>query len=225
MFAWWQSGRTALVPGWLFADGDGGAGGSDGAREGAGDDTAGKGKDDQPGGAADAGGDKGGGEKVFTQADVDRLIGERLKREREAQEKKEREAEEQRKAEEAKQQGEWQKLAEQHEGKVKELTAALETATAELEGLKKIVQAQLDEGLKALPKDVLDLDLVPGEDRPLTERLAGLAKAQAVAARIKGGSNTPGTPQNEPKKTGAAGAGQSDEEARRGQKTLTQRGF
>jgi hypothetical protein len=152
-----------------------------------------------PGSSADDGG-KGGApaagsgeskpEKTFTQADIDKIVKDRL-------------AEQKRKLEgdaataKAKEQGEWQAVAEKHEARVKELEP-LEEQVTRYRGL---LAAQIDAQIKDWPAEVKALD--PGGD-DLDARMAWVEKSKPLAEKLgkaltapdtdagKGGRPTPG---------------------------------
>ena len=101
----------------------------------------------------------------------------KLRQHEEAQRKQEEETQ---KAlqERLKQQGEFQKLAEQHEHRVKELEPVQERYTA-LSGL---LADQIKAQVKDWPKEVKDL--LPGDDTPIEVRYAQVQKLQALAIQL-----------------------------------------
>lgn len=92
-------------------------------------------------------------EKVFTQADVDRIIKERLEREKTAREKSAAKAREEAEAEGLKKSEEWQTLAKKLEARVGELEPMGEQVTRYKGALEKYLEAEK----KDLPKHVLVL--------------------------------------------------------------------
>lgn len=128
------------------------------------------------------------GEKLFTQADLERQIDDRLKRERskaEAQAQKAKtQAEEQRKAE----QGEWQKLAEERKVQLEQLSAKSELA----DRLQEIVAKQLDAELKAWPESVRAI--MPSDDSPLLERLEWTERTRPLANELMAAKGTQSIP-------------------------------
>lgn len=93
------------------------------------------------------------GDKKFSQAELDALIAERLKRQKaafEAQQQKQKDEAEQRTLTEQQQ---YKELAAKHEARVKEL----EPLQSEVETLRAIVQQQLDVAKKDLPKHITAL--------------------------------------------------------------------
>jgi hypothetical protein len=169
------------------------------------------------GGADDAGGNKAADVKLFSQADLNAAIEARLARERETEKRRQAAEAEKAKAETAKEQGKWQELATQHETKAGELQAELDQLKPELDGLRALLAAQVEAGVKALPEELREL--VP-EDLPLAKRLDLLGKAQKAAE--KGRPPAPGNGPN-PRVADAAGKGKTDQTAREIQDQFTRR--
>ncbi len=128
-----------------------------------------------------------GGEARFTQADVDRLIKDRLDRERrkshEATEKARQEAE----AKGLQEQGKFKELADQLAAKVTELTPYQERITAYDAALK----PHIDDRIKALPEALRDL--VDSDADALT-MLDTLAKLETAARKLQPAETPPAQP-------------------------------
>lgn len=126
--------------------------------------------------------------KSFTQADVDRIVADRLSREKvkaqELADKARHEAE----TAAALKNGEFEKLATDYKSQLDALTPKAEYA----ERLVETLTAQLDARVKRLPADVAVLD--PGGD--VLARLTWLDKAEALAAKLTGAAQ--GTQGNKP---------------------------
>lgn len=143
---------------------------------------------------------------------VDDMLKERLERERKKAADAAQKAREEAEQEAAAKNGEWQKLAEQHGAKVKELTAQfdtlsgqVETLTAQKERLETALRAQLENARKDLPKPVLSLL----EKQDIVDQLEWLATNRAELQRANG-VGVPSTPRPAGALNGAA-----SEEARR----------
>lgn len=109
-------------------------------------------------------------EKTFTQTDVDRLVEERLaEREKVAKEEAAKKA--------AKEEGKWQELAQQYEGRI----AELEPQAKRAEELAKLLNERIDAQIKDWPEEVRALD--PGHEK-LDDRLAWLDKGKALAEKL-----------------------------------------
>jgi hypothetical protein len=94
------------------------------------------------------------------QAYIDDKLKERLERAQRSADKKAQEAREQAAADAAAKNGEWQKLAESREGKIKELSAQVETITSlqeKADKYEKALKAHLDTQRTGLPAHVLVL--------------------------------------------------------------------
>lgn len=124
------------------------------------------------------------GEKLFTQADLERAIDDRLKRERAkneaAQTKAAQEAEDRRKVE----QGEWQKLAEERKTQLEQLAPKGELA----DRLSEIVAKQLEAEIAAWPESVRSI--MPGDDSPLLERLGWAERTRPLAQELMAAQGT-----------------------------------
>ena len=117
---------------------------------------------------------------------------------------------------EAKAKGEFEKLAEERGTKLAEATTQAKTLTDERDALQAQVTAYEDrdrkrikDGLKDLPEDLAEFD--PGEDVPLSQRLAWYAKAEAQAAKrvtdpARGNGRLPDRLKGDPKADEAARA-------------------
>lgn len=147
-------------------------------------------------------------EKVFTQADVDRIIKERLEREKTAREKSAAKAREEAEAEGLKKSEEWQALAKKLEARVGELEPIGEQVTR----YKSVLEKYLEAEKKDLPKHVLVLleKLDPADQM---EYLSTNREELGKVGKLEG---VPASPQ-------ARGRSISEEEqeaARRGQANL-----
>ena len=78
-----------------------------------------------------------------------------------------------------KQQGEFQKLAEQHEARVKELEPTVERYTA----LTSLVSEQIEAQIKDWPAEAKIFD--PGKDVPIEQRLEWMNKAKALVDKLQ----------------------------------------
>jgi hypothetical protein len=118
------------------------------------------------------------GEKLFTQADLERQIDDRLKRERAKNEaaaaKAAKEAEEQ----QAIRQGEYQKLAEDRKAQLEQLAPKAELA----DRLSEIVAKQLETEIAAWPESVRAI--MPAEDSPLLERITWAERTRPLAQEL-----------------------------------------
>lgn len=110
-------------------------------------------------------------DKKFSQAEVDNIIKDRLKREKEKAEKDAQKVREEAEAEALKKQGDFQKLAEKHEARVKELEAEQVTLKAKSE--------QADKYKAALEK------FAESETKALPDHLKALLEKMDVADRLE----------------------------------------
>lgn len=138
------------------------------------------------------GGNQGGGsgEAKFTQADVDRIVSERLERERRKAEAEAQKLKEKAEAEALAQNQKWQELAQKHEGTIKTLEAKLaevESAQQTLDRYKGALEAHLKTQREGLPAHILALlDKLDAVDQ--LEYIA--ANAGELRKKVK----VPGTP-------------------------------
>lgn len=132
---------------------------------------------------------------TLTQAEVDRIVAERLKRaqdkwkaDQEAKAKADAEAAE---AERQKAQGEWEALARKHEAKVTELDGKLQTTAADLEKATALITTMLEGKKEGLPEPITKLL----EGRSLFEQLeiADAFLAAQPAAPAENGQPRPST--------------------------------
>lgn len=128
-------------------------------------------KPDDAAGKDHKGGDAGGDDKKFTQADVNAIVKERLERERKKAESEAQKLREEAEAEALKKQGDFQKLAEKHEARVKELEAEQATLKATSE--------QADKYKAALEK------YAEAETKDLPEHIRALLSKMDVAERLE----------------------------------------
>lgn len=128
------------------------------------------------------------GEKLFTQAELDRLIDERLQRERKKAEtqaeKAQREADEKHKIE----QGEWQKLAEERKTQLEQLAPKSELA----DRLSELVAKQLDTEIATWPDSVRAI--MPKPESSLLERLEWAERTRPLAQELIAAKTPNGTP-------------------------------
>jgi hypothetical protein len=158
----------------------------------------------QPGdatGAANGGENNGGNdERRLTQADVDRIVGERLERARAKWERDKQKVDEEADADRLAEQEKWQELAEKHSKRAKELEAESETLQAALEEAQKQTKrvegalgAYLETAREGLPEHILALL----DKLDVVDQLAWLAENRAAIAEEdgkKGKAPIPGTP-------------------------------
>lgn len=126
------------------------------------------------------------GEKTFTQADVDRMVGERLAEEKRRAEQRSAEATKKTKEEALKQAGEWQALAEQRGQELGALQSAAEQRDAYAKALNGIIHDQIADW----PDEVKALD--PGKDN-LEARIAWVKSAKPLADRLRQAPKAPST--------------------------------
>lgn len=156
---------------------------------------------------------------VFTQADVDRIVKDRLEREKTAREKVALKAKEDAEAEGLKKNQEWQALAQKHEARTNELLAKLdelEPLGDQVDRYKGALESYLVTEKKDLPKHVLVLL----EMLDPVEQIEYLAANREELGKVGGklGGGVPASP--EPK---ARTLSDDDKEAaRRGQSMLYQ---
>ena len=150
-------------------------------------------------------------EKAFTQADVDRIINERLAREKAAREKDAAKAKETAEAEALKKNQEWQALAEKNAAKLAELEPLSEQVTRYKGALEKYLANEK----KDLPKHVL----------VLLEKLDPVEQIEYIATNRaelgKGAAGTDGIPAS-PNPKQRTLSDEDQEKARRGQGQIYQ---
>lgn len=110
-------------------------------------------------------------ERKFTQSDIDRIIADRLKREK-AQAEQEKLKEDQ----------QWKSLAEKQEGRIRDLEAVEEKAAKHTEALK----GYLSELRKGLPPHILEL--LDGLD--VTDQLTWVTKNRELVSKASAGAGT-----------------------------------
>ena len=116
-------------------------------------------------------------DKKFSQADLDRVVSERLQREKD---KQEREAKEK--------QGEFEKLYGEVKPKFESAIQENETLKKRLEALETAGHKQIDDLVKDWPKEVKDLD--PGKDS-LENRQAWVERVKPLAQKLATGGKAP----------------------------------
>ena len=135
-------------------------------------------------------------DKKFTQADLDRIAAKTREEERNKAKATKDKEEKERLEKQAKEQGEFQKLADDRETELNQLKPQLDALTTERDTLKvslvEIVEAQLQE----LPKEVRDIAPAQrADDKSLTnplDVLAWLPKGKALAEKLNGQSAVKG---------------------------------
>jgi len=153
--------------------------------------------------------------KQYSQVDMDKAIEQRLARERKQAEDKA--ASERQAAEEQalKQRQEWQKLAEQHEARVRTLEPQLQTTQERLGALADRINKQIDAGIKEWPLEARKMipasDDVTGRQDAYDNLRALMEKQAAAVAAATPPPRQPGTPQRQPRPAGPE-AGPSVEE-------------
>lgn len=99
-------------------------------------------------------------EKTFTQAEVDKIIDERLARAKRKAEDEATKAKTEAEQKALAEQGEWKTLAEKYQGEIKDLTATLESQKAHektIERLTSVLKSRLEADRKGLPEPILKL--------------------------------------------------------------------
>ena len=140
--------------------------------------SAGEGKNTAaPEGQRPAAASSGAPEKTFTQADLDRIVGERLAEETRKQEAKATKAAEAARAAALKDQGDYKKVAEQHEARL----AELEPYKARVEAYEQRLSAEIEAEIKDWPAEVKAFD--PGAEN-MQARLDWRDKARPLAAQL-----------------------------------------
>lgn len=167
-------------------------------------------------GTGDATGDKGGSEKptpTFTQADVDRIVKERLERESAKVEKAAQKAREEAETKALADQQKFQELAEKRakaltdlEATAADLTGKVESATQRAERYEKALTAMLTEQRKRVPDHLHSLL----DKLPVDEQLAWIA---SNGDKLTGATGVPATPKP---------AGLTDVDKERAQATTAQ---
>jgi ATPase subunit of ABC transporter with duplicated ATPase domains len=121
-------------------------------------------------------------ERTFTQADLDRIIDQRLERERKtAEQARAREAQQAEQAQ-LRAKAEWEELAKQHEESVREMEPRLQTAESERDALREHVTKTMRAQMREWPAEMRDL--VPGDDVPIAQRLAAFEKARIAVEKL-----------------------------------------
>jgi hypothetical protein len=136
-------------------------------------------------------------EKRFTQADLDRIINERLAREKDAEKERVKRAQEQAKEQERIKAGELQAVAEERAAKLAELEPKVETLTATVTARDELIEKLITPRIKALPDEFRDL--LPDSD--IAARVNALIKVEKAAEKAAAQRN-PGTPSG-PRGSGA----------------------
>lgn len=121
--------------------------------------------------------------RTFTDAELDAFVQQRLDAALAEERKKTTEAQ-------AAEQGKFKELAEQRQGELTQRTTELDAAKKQAAAYEGILQGQMDERLKVLPKELQAL--VSGDT--LTARMDALVKAEAAAKALAAQPKAPGTP-------------------------------
>lgn len=116
-------------------------------------------------------------EKKFSQADIDRVVSERLQREKEKQEREKQEK-----------QGEFEKLYGEVKPKFEQTVQENETLKKRLEALETAGHKQIDDLVKDWPKEIKDLD--PGKDS-LENRQLWVERVKPLAQKLASGGKAP----------------------------------
>ena len=154
--------------------------------------------------------------KQFTQDDLDAIAKKVRKEEKDKYDKSK--AEEKRIADEnkAKEAGEFEKLANDRQKQLEEVSPKLEAATKELESYKLAVAQLVKAELKTLPEEVRDISPAQyAEDKSLTnplDVLAWIPKGKVLAAKLDGAPAKPGAGLD-PKAKSAPGEAEKDKQA------------
>lgn len=128
------------------------------------------------------------GEKLFTQADLDREIDKRLQRERaHAQTKADKAKADAEEADKVKQ-GEWQKLAEERKTQIEQLAPKSELA----DRLQEIVAKQLETEIATWPESVRAI--MPKPESSLLDRLEWAERTRPLAQELIAAKGSNGTP-------------------------------
>lgn len=122
-----------------------------------------------------------GNERTFTQAELDQILKNRLAEDRR---KRDEDAKQQR----AKEQGEYQSLAQQYEARIKELEPQLTTTQEQLQTRDALIEKLIAPRVKALPDELRDV--LPTEIGP---RVEALIKFEKAAEKLQAAATT-GTP-------------------------------
>lgn len=160
-----------------------------------------------------AGAGQPGGEKAFTQAELDAIVKDRLERQQrsiDAKTKSDRDAAE---AQRLTAQQEFKTLAEQREAKIKDIEPRLQSTEAERDALRTHVNRQIDTAMKDWPAEIKGL--VPAADTADAQaRLTAFETARAIADKFGSGagagSRTPGSTLS-PRPAGGQGGDPSKE--------------
>jgi hypothetical protein len=129
-------------------------------------------------------------EKTFTQADLDRLLKERLAEEKQRADRARAAAEAKAAEEAAAKAGEWQTVAEQRKAAAEQAEATAQRLQAERDELAAVVERTVKARQKTLPDELRDL--MPAGTP--AQQLAWLEQAEKAAAKLGGQPRTPGTP-------------------------------
>lgn len=108
---------------------------------------------------------------VFTQADIDRIVKDRLAEEKRRQEARDKKLQEEADARRKAEAGQFQELAQQREAQLTQTAAELEATRQQLAAYEAMLSASYEARLKALPKDA----------RRAVEGIPGLSVAQRLA--------------------------------------------
>lgn len=156
-------------------------------------------------------------DKIFTQADLDRVAAKTRDEEKQKAKAAKDKEEKERLEAEATKQGEFEKLANDRKVKLDELEPQVVALTTERDTLKVTLAEIAEAQLKELPKEVSDIaPAIRAEDKSLTnplDVLAWLPKGKALAEKLNGQSAVKGTPKS-PRANGAHGNPDADKAAK-----------
>lgn len=156
-------------------------------------------------------------DKKFTQADLDRIAAKTRQEEKDKAKAAKDKEEKERLEAEAKEQGKFEKLANDREVELNELKPQLAALTTERDTLKVTLAEIAEAELKALPKEVSDIAPAQrAEDKSLTnplDVLAWLPKGKALAEKLNGQSAVKGAKPS-PRANGAHGDPDADNRAK-----------
>ena len=155
--------------------------------------------------------------KIFTQADLDRIAAKTREEEKAKAKAKSDKEEKERLEAEATKQGEFEKLANDRKAKLDELEPKIAALETERDTLKVTLAEIAEAQLKELPKEVSDIAPVQrADDKSLSnplDVLAWLPKGKALAEKLNGQSAIKGTPKS-PRANGVHGNPDADKAAK-----------
>ena len=129
-------------------------------------------------------------DRRFTQADLDRIVSDRIAREKDAEKERTKKAQEQAREQERIKAGELQAVAEERATRLAELEPKIETLTAERDGHAALIDRLMKDRIAALPEGFRN---ILKRARDVTERVELLADLEKEAANLAT-TRSPGTP-------------------------------